>query len=305
MKLKRLIILLTTVFSLNMYCQQADAGQAKQAIVSLKNLGSNAQAVQTRLNAFNYGPYQIVTKCSVCTYHIIWCVSYDNYTYTWTFPDYGNFMSSFKGLNSQLQSDLGTFNSSFQPIQNWLQTTLPAMNTTFATLHNSTPSNLNVNLQAAITSVNNAQQQLTAAMQSLSGWNGTIQADFNAISNNSQSLQSYVYTDSLKIYKYTTGMACGGNDLTNQWKSMIQGVRNDMNSYMILLAANGVSMQGINGQLGYIQGPLVAIQSKLTGLNNDLQNGLITPNDAISKLDATVATGFWSEIAQFAALQFN
>lgn len=297
------LVLLTTFCN----AQNPNIDSAKTAMLNLANLSNNTTILTNVVNGCNLNSTQIVTVCKVCSsshWYCFGCCEYTTWTYTWNFPDYTNFMNSFKSYNVQLLNDINTFKQNYQPLQSWFLNSLPPITQNIQTLKSSTPDNVLNNLQNTITNLSNASSQLNNAINSLNNWNNTIANDFNNINSNSQNLQYYFTLDSNKIINYTTTMQCGQDDLKNQWNSLKATVVGQMANFTTTLNNTGISTNSINQNLACINGPLIALQFKLNGVLNELQSSQITPSVAIQKLQILVSVDLWNQLAQFAQQEF-
>lgn len=299
-----LVISLCLILHTNSYSQapqSLDIESAKLAIQNLQNLSSYNTQLDGLLNGLNYGPFQIVTKCSVCSY--AWgslCWTYDDYTYTWNFPSYTDYMNTFKADVQQLQTDLSSFNQYYQPLRSWFLNTLPTGTTSMQALVSSNTDNISANLNNTISTILSIQQQLNDAISNLTSWNGIINGDFGNIQNNYQNLQYTMNLDHNNINNYETGMACGAGDLTNQWTNLTNSINSQQTNLLSLISNYGISVNSINQNIGYIVGPLITMQNSLNGILNELNNAQITPNQAIQKLDTIVSLDLWNMLVTFA-----
>lgn len=295
-------------FLLVSFCnaQNPNIDSAKTAMQNLANLSNNTSNLTNAINACNYGPFQIVTKCTQCTY--AWgslCWTEKDWTYTWNFPDYTTYMNNFKTDNLQLLADVSTFKQNYQPLQNWFLNSLPPLTQNIQNLESSTADNVQSNLQNTITNLSNASSQLNNAIGSLNNWNNTIANDFYNINSNAQSLQYYFTLDSNNIINYTTTMNCGQDDLKNQWNGLKASVVLQMAIFTASLNNTGISANSINQNLACINGPLITLQFKLNGVLNELQAAQITPSAAIQKIQLLVSVDLWNQLTQFAQQEFN
>lgn len=285
--------------------QSQDLNTAKSAVSTLESLSNSIPGLTKVIDGFNYGPFKIVTQCTICVEHVIWCVETKTYTYTWKFPAYTDYMDGFKSDNLQLLSDIHAFNQYYTPLRQWFVSTLPQVSQAMTKLHNSSPGNLQANLNAAISVVSSAKSSFTSSMNALGHWNTTINNDFSNINANSAGLQSTMSTDEAHIKKYMSTMACGAANLLSQWKSMTGGIDNQINSFTTTLGQSGISASAISQDLAAIQGPLVSILNELNSISNELNKAKITPNQAMKKLDSIIAVGFWNSLTQFVQKEFG
>jgi hypothetical protein len=278
-----------------------DIQSAENAIKNLQGLSINNTTLNTLLGTINSGPFQIVTKCKVCSY--AWgklCWTYDNYTYTWTFPDYTSYMDSFKGYIGQLETNLTQFNTYYQPLKSWFLNTLPKATESMTTLKASTPEDIQNNLTQAVTTVTNVQAELSDAMNNISNWNQLINNVFDNIQYNYQGLQNIMQVDQNNINDYEKGMKCGQGDLTSQWTNLTTTINNEQTNFLNEIKTYGISVDAINQNISYILGPLVTMKDSLNGILNELNAAQLSPNDAIQKLDAIVSVDLWNQLVQFA-----
>lgn len=284
--------------------QNPNIDSATTAIRNLNSLKQATPQLQSQINNLNYGPYNLQVQCRVCSYHVIWCVEYDNYTYTWQFPDYTNYLNSFKSLNQQLFTDLSSFQQYYQPLSNWFLTTLPNINNDFQSLSVSNETNLMSNLQKTLADVNAAQAALNSAISNLGSWNTTINNDFNNLGYNTQNMQYAISSDSNSVRTYMNGMACGSDNLFNNWTNTKNTASSQITNFMSFASGLGVSNNGIDQNLACILSPLIAMQFNLNNIQSRLQNAQITSSAAVQLIDKLVAVGVWQELLTVARSNF-
>lgn len=284
--------------------QTPNINSATTAIKNLVALKQNTSILKAKINGLNYGPYNLSMSCKICTEHIIWCVEYEKYTYSWTFPDYNYCLSNFKNITYQLLNDVSTFDKYYQPLEDWFLNTLPNINTDFQTLKSSNSGNILANLQKASKDVSGAKSKLNTAISNLGNWSNTVQGDFNSISYNSENMQSFITIDSNKIRKYMTGMACGSNTLYNDWVNTKNTAQDQVTKFLVFAASYGVSTKSINQNLGSIIGPLITIQFKLNDILAKLEKAEITSSAAVRMINTIIAENVWSDLEYIAKSNF-
>ncbi|MBO3698072.1 hypothetical protein [Roseivirga sp. E12] len=285
---------------------QLSLPKAKQAIQALKNMPSNGPKLQQLIDNYNYGPFQTITKCSVCTDHFIGiCVEDEDYTYTWNFPSYSNFMQQFKQLSQQLLSDISNFKPYYQPLQSALVDAMPNVSQTLQTLKGSTTANVQTNLSSSIIKIKSLKKSLDSAISFLGNYNQAIVNDFANLHNNYLSLTSVTSSDRVAIDNYAQGMACGGSTLITQWQTLVNEIQSSMTGFVLQCQDFGISTQTVNTDMGEIIGPLVSMLNQLNGVSEKLAAGQKTKNAAIQEINQMVAMNFWTQLSQFAQQEFG
>lgn len=296
------------LLAISSFCiaQVPNIDSAKTAIQNLINLSNSTSALTNAINDCNYGPYYVEITCKVCvTPYGAACLYYQTDTNSWNFPLYTPYLNTFKTQNLKLINDASDFSKYYQPLKHWFLNALPDITNIMQNLKNTNEDSITIKLQSAITSISNCSTLLNASIDSLNNWSDSLNNDFNITSTDSDLLNDVISIDSSGIYNYIQNIVCNSDCLITKWRTVKNLVLQQRISLINSFNNANISANSVNQNLGCINGPLITLQFKLNGIQNELQSAQINQSTAIKKIQMLVAEDLWIQLTQFAKEEFN